>query len=86
MMENSRLLANQYYADAEERAKYYAGSIAGSIRSTEEMLPGPHPEMKQRLEEFRLHFSLDSVRVYDPHGRLILNPARLARRTRTEAS
>ena len=28
MMENSRLLANQYYAEAEERANYYAGNIA----------------------------------------------------------
>ncbi|HTY64445.1 MAG TPA: ATP-binding protein [Acidobacteriota bacterium] len=72
MMENSRLLANQYYADAEERAKYYAVSIAGSVHSVEEFLPGAQTALRQKLEEYRRHYSLGSVRVYDNHGRPVL--------------
>jgi len=72
MMENSRLLASQYYADAEERAKYYATSIAGSVHSAEEFLPGAQTALRQKLEEYRRHYSLGSVRVYDNRGRPVL--------------
>ena len=72
MMENSRLLANQYYAEAEARAKYYAREIAGSFSFAEAMLPGPHTGLHQKLQEYCRHYDLDSVRVYDNHGRLVL--------------
>ncbi len=72
MMENSRQLANQYYADAEERAKYYAANIADSLHSAGEMQRGATPAAEQRLGEYRRQYSLDSVRLYDTRGRLTL--------------
>ena len=72
MMENSRLLANQYYAEAEARAKYDAGNIAGSFISAEEMLPGSRTDLHQKLQEYCRHYNLDSVRIYDTRARLVL--------------
>ena len=71
MMENSRALANQYYAEAEQRAKYYAGNIAGYLNSAGELRPEMQPDLQEKLQQFRLDYDLDSVRVYDIHVGLI---------------
>ena len=71
IMEHSRLLANQYYAEAEARAKYYARNIAGSLGAPEIIRSGSHANLNQKLQEFCRHYELNSVRVYDGRGQLV---------------
>ena len=70
MMEKSLELARQYYAEAEERAKYYAANIAGHFHSTEELYPGLQPKLKQTLRDFCRDYDLDNIRIYDIQGRI----------------
>jgi two-component system, NtrC family, nitrogen regulation sensor histidine kinase NtrY len=71
MMENSRELARQYYADAEQRAKYYAGNIAAYLESAGSLHPDMPLEFLQKLQQFCRNYDLKAVRVYDNHARLI---------------
>jgi len=70
MMENSRMLAQQYYAEAEERAERYAANIAGHFKSVEDLYPGWRPNLRERLKEFCQEYALDNVQVFDRHARL----------------
>jgi two-component system nitrogen regulation sensor histidine kinase NtrY len=70
MMENSRELARQYYAEAEGRAKYYAANIAAHFHSTEELHPRLNPQLQKVLQDFCRDYSLDGVRVYDSRAGL----------------
>ena len=72
MMENSRLLANQYYAEAEEGAIRYAGNIAKYFRSVEDLLPEKRQEQQDKLVEYCISYRIDGVRVYDSQARLIM--------------
>ena len=72
IMESSRLLADQYYAEAEARAKYYARDIAGSFDASEIAVADSRADILRKLQEYCRHFNLNSVRVYDNLGRLIL--------------
>lgn len=72
MMENSRLLANQYYAEAEARAMHAANVVAKYFTSTGDLLREKRTEHYQKLTEFCISYSLDGVRVYDGHGKLIV--------------
>jgi two-component system nitrogen regulation sensor histidine kinase NtrY len=72
MMENSRELANQYYAEAEQRAKYYAGIIAGYLNSSGELHPERQPDLQPKLQQFCRNYALSSAHVYDTQARLIV--------------
>jgi two-component system, NtrC family, nitrogen regulation sensor histidine kinase NtrY len=71
IMEHSRVLAEQYYADAEHRAKFYAASIAESFASPEDLSPDLQEKRHPQLEEFREEYALGSVEVFDIRGRRI---------------
>jgi two-component system, NtrC family, nitrogen regulation sensor histidine kinase NtrY len=70
MMEYSRSLAQQYYDEAEQRAKYFAANIAGYIQSVEGLHPELRPKLQQKLQEFCHQYALGNVRVFDNHARL----------------
>lgn len=72
MMENSRLLASQYYAEAEARAMHDADVIAGYFTSTGGLPGEKSPEHYQKLTEYCRSYALDGVRVYDRQARLIM--------------
>ena len=78
MMENSRLLANQYYAEAEEGAIRYATNIAKYFRSVEDLLPEKRQEQQDTLMEYCISYRINGVRVYDSQTRLIME-SRLSR-------
>jgi two-component system, NtrC family, nitrogen regulation sensor histidine kinase NtrY len=69
IMKYSRELAEQYYAEAEQRAKYYATSIARSFASPEELSPDLNATLQPKLKEFREAYALGSVQVFDNRGR-----------------
>jgi two-component system, NtrC family, nitrogen regulation sensor histidine kinase NtrY len=69
IMEHSRELAVQYYSEAEQRAKYYAASIAESFTSQEELSPGSNATIQARLQEFREEYALGNVQIFDNRGR-----------------
>ena len=71
MMENSRALARQYYAEAEQRAKYSAGIIAGYLNSVGELHRGMQPDLQEKLQQFCRSYSLGGVGVYDRQAGLI---------------
>ncbi len=72
MMENSRILAQQYYAEAEQRAEYYAANIAGHFNSVQDLYPGWRPKLRERLKEFCQEYELNNVQVFDRHARLTM--------------
>ncbi len=65
MMENSRLLARQYYAEAELRAKSSASYIAGYFQSEEELHSGARPQLDRKLQQFCREYALENVRIMD---------------------
>jgi two-component system, NtrC family, nitrogen regulation sensor histidine kinase NtrY len=67
-MEHGRELAEQYYAEAEQRAKDYAASIAKSFASPEELSPNLNATLQSKLQEFREEDALGSVSVFDSRG------------------
>ncbi len=71
MMENSRALARQYYAEAEQRAKYSAGIIAGYLNSSGELRSEMQPDLQEKLQQFCRSHALGDVRVYDQNARLV---------------
>jgi two-component system nitrogen regulation sensor histidine kinase NtrY len=71
MMENSRILAQQYYAEAEQRAESYAAKIASHFKSAESLYPGWRPKLHQELEDFCQEYGLGNVQIFDDHARLI---------------
>jgi two-component system nitrogen regulation sensor histidine kinase NtrY len=71
MMENSRILAEQYYSEAEQRAEFYAAEIARHFKSVQDLYPGWRPRIQQELREFCQEYALDNVKVFDDHARLI---------------
>jgi two-component system nitrogen regulation sensor histidine kinase NtrY len=68
MLENSRDIALQYYADAERQARHFAARAAGSIESEEWLYPELRPKLEQRIESLRVQYGLASISVYDPRG------------------
>jgi two-component system nitrogen regulation sensor histidine kinase NtrY len=71
IMEHSRVLAEQYYSEAEQRAKYYAASIAESFSLPEELSPDLQAGLQTRLQAFRKEYTLSNVQVFDSRGRRI---------------
>ncbi len=72
MMEHSRALADEYYAEAEQRSKYQAGIIAGYLNSTGPLRTELQTELQPKLQQFCRNYALGSVRVYDAHAKLIV--------------
>jgi nitrogen fixation/metabolism regulation signal transduction histidine kinase len=70
MMDKSRILAEQYYAEAEERAKHFAASIAGRLRSDGEAPAWSGEEASLRLRKLATEFAVGAVEVYRSDGRL----------------
>ncbi len=68
MMENSRLLAQQYYAEMGEQAKFFASNIAGAIHSARDFSPAVRSKLQLALREFNRQYGLGSVRVFDKKG------------------
>jgi two-component system nitrogen regulation sensor histidine kinase NtrY len=71
MMENSRVLAQQYYAEAEQRAKYFAANVAAYFQQG--LHPDPQPRLQNKLQEFCRDYALDDVRIFDTRARLVAN-------------
>ena len=72
-MENSRLLAERYYDEAEQRAKYFAANIAGYVQATDNSLDGSSERLKRKLVEFRQQYRIDNVKVFDADAALIMD-------------
>ena len=71
VMENSRALARQYYADAEKRAEYAAGNISEYFHSANKLPGEMQPGLRERLQEFCRVYNLGSVRLYDKQVKLV---------------
>jgi two-component system nitrogen regulation sensor histidine kinase NtrY len=65
MMENSRLLAERYYEEAEQRGEYSAAIIAGYVQASELLDPKRESTLKLKLLEFCHQYSIDNVRIFD---------------------
>lgn len=70
MMENSRKLAQQYYSEMEEQAKYFAANIAGTFHSAEDLDPVLRPGLRRRLRDYSREYALVNIRVFDRRARL----------------
>jgi two-component system, NtrC family, nitrogen regulation sensor histidine kinase NtrY len=65
MMENSKLLALQYYAEIKEQAKHFATNIAGSFQSPEYLDPALQPKLVEKLRAFSREYGFGNVRIYN---------------------
>ena len=63
IMEKSRMLAQQYYSEAEQRSKYFASFIAGYIQAK-----GPQSEVQLSLQELCYQYDLGNIRVFNSRG------------------
>jgi two-component system, NtrC family, nitrogen regulation sensor histidine kinase NtrY len=70
IMNNSRILAEQYYSEAEQRAKYYAANIADSFTAAE-LSPNLRAGLQGKLQEFCRQYDIDRVGIYDGHGNFL---------------
>ena len=71
MMERSRILAQQYYAEAEERAKYFAANIAGHYQAAPVLSDALPPSLRLELQEFCREYALGAAQVYTNTGQLL---------------
>jgi len=75
LQESSRALTQQYYADTERRAKYYAGIIAEQFETdlfADRRLPQnfPDPYLQDKLREYCRIYALNTVQIFDTRGGL----------------
>jgi len=71
MMEHSRFLAESYYDEAEQRAKYFSATIAGYIQATRSMSDEKRGNLQQKLVEFRHQYNIGNVRIFNAGAGLI---------------
>ncbi len=71
IMNNSRLLAERYYDEAEQRGKYFAASIAGYIQATDGLGSERRSKIRLKLLEFCHQYDIDNVQVFDARSRLV---------------
>jgi len=64
LLENSRAIADQYYQEAGERARHFAGAAALEFGGY------PRSRVDARLAGLRLRFQLDNIRLFDEQGGL----------------
>ena len=75
LQESSRALVQQYYADTEKRAKYYAGILAEQLETelfaeqwpTEDF---PALDLRDKLRDYCRTYALNTVQIFDAQGRL----------------
>ncbi|MBN2243704.1 MAG: HAMP domain-containing protein [Acidobacteria bacterium] len=65
IMEHSRLLAERYYQEAEQRGKYFAAGIAGYVQATDGLRGNRRSEMGLKLLEFRRQYDIDNVQIFN---------------------
>ncbi|MBN2322013.1 MAG: HAMP domain-containing protein [Acidobacteria bacterium] len=70
MMEHSRLLAERYYEESEQRGKYFAAGIAGYIQATDGLDSERRSKLRLKLLEFCHQYDIDNVQVFDARSRL----------------
>ncbi len=70
MMEHSRLLAERYYEEAEQRGKYFAAGIAGYVQATDGMENERRAGLRLKLLEFCQQYDIDNVQIFDPQKEL----------------
>ncbi len=68
MLQNSRLIAEQYYEETLQRARHFAEQIALAIGGENGLRPEARHLLDQRLAEVRRTFVLDDIRVFDSRG------------------
>jgi PAS domain S-box-containing protein len=68
IVESSRLLAQQYYAEAEQRSKHYAAYMAGSFRGFNSE---PGAKLQQKLKEFCRQYAIGNARIFDSQARVV---------------
>lgn len=71
MMEHSRLLAERYYDEAEQRGKYFAANIAGYIQSANGMHGEGFSKFKPKLLEFCLQYDIDNIQIFNRRSELV---------------
>ncbi|HSW40287.1 MAG TPA: HAMP domain-containing protein, partial [Acidobacteriota bacterium] len=75
VMENSRRLIEQYYAEVENQGKLRAAAIARSFRSVEEISGEMTPGLPDRLREICEEYGIGTIHLVDRHGRLTAQSA-----------
>jgi two-component system, NtrC family, nitrogen regulation sensor histidine kinase NtrY len=71
ILESSRTLAQQYYDDAEERAKFDASNIARSFKTSQDLSEGLNPERQLKLKELCRTHILNTIQIFDAQGLLL---------------
>jgi two-component system, NtrC family, nitrogen regulation sensor histidine kinase NtrY len=71
ILESSRMLARQYYAGVEERAKRDAANIANSFKTMQGLLEEHNAERQFKLKESCKTHLLNTIQLFDGQGRLI---------------
>ncbi len=71
MLENSRAIALQYYAEARQRALHAASVIASKVTSEEQYYPELRPRLDQMFAELRRDYSVEGLRLFATNGALI---------------
>jgi two-component system, NtrC family, nitrogen regulation sensor histidine kinase NtrY len=75
VMENSRRLIQQYYAEVEEQAKFRAETIADRFRSMEASEEKPPASLPFRLREAAREYGIGTIRIIDLDGRVTAQSA-----------
>jgi len=86
VMENSRLLAERYYEEAENRGKYFAAGIAGYIRATDGLGEERRPRLRLKLMEFCHQYDIDNVQIFDSQYEPVVSTGNSAARELHRAS
>ncbi|NWG14614.1 MAG: HAMP domain-containing protein [Acidobacteria bacterium] len=71
MLENSRSIAMQYYAEAQQRALRAAEVIASKITNEEQYYRELRPRLDQMFTELRVQYSVDGLRLFATNGALV---------------
>lgn len=71
ILESSRKLAQQYYAGAEERARFYASNIASNFKTMQDLSGDRIPENRRKLKEFCGNYILNTIQIFDAQGLLL---------------
>ncbi len=71
MLENSRSIALQYYAEARQRALHATSVIALKVTSEEQYYPELRPRLDQMFAELRADYSVEGLRLFATNGALV---------------
>jgi two-component system nitrogen regulation sensor histidine kinase NtrY len=71
MLENSRAIAVQYYADIQRRDMRFAAQIAIALAPEDVLNQDAHLRLEEKLAEMRQRYDFRAVQLFGPHGRFI---------------